>query len=85
MQPTGRTCPELRSGAASLEDAAERRFVGQHPDRPQLMRKVLKPQLAAALGTERFLREITFTARLDHAHILPLLDSGEAGGLLSSL
>ena len=44
--------------------------------------KVLKPELAAALGTERFLREITLTARLDHPHILPLLDSGEAGGLL---
>jgi serine/threonine-protein kinase len=44
--------------------------------------KVLKPQLAAALGTERFLREIAVTARLDHVHILPLLDSGEARGLL---
>jgi serine/threonine-protein kinase len=44
--------------------------------------KVLKPELAAALGTERFLREITLTARLDHPHILPLLDSGEADGLL---
>jgi TolB-like protein/tetratricopeptide (TPR) repeat protein/tRNA A-37 threonylcarbamoyl transferase component Bud32 len=44
--------------------------------------KVLKPELAAALGTERFLREITLTARLDHPHILPLLDSGEAAGLL---
>jgi serine/threonine-protein kinase len=50
-------------------------------DRPVAL-KVLKPQLAAALGTERFLREITVTARLDHAHILPLLDSGEAAGLL---
>ena len=44
--------------------------------------KVLKPELARALGPERFLREITLTARLDHPHILPLLDSGEAGGLL---
>ena len=50
-------------------------------DRPVAL-KVLKPELAAALGTERFLREITLTARLDHPHILPLLDSGEAGGLL---
>src|SRR5688572_33475057 len=40
--------------------------------------KVLRPELAASLGTERFLREITLTARLDHPHILPLLDSGEA-------
>ena len=44
--------------------------------------KVLRPELAASLGTERFLREITLTARLDHPLILPLLDSGEAGGLL---
>ena len=44
--------------------------------------KFLKPELAAALGAERFLREITLTARLDHPHILPLLDSGEVDGLL---
>jgi eukaryotic-like serine/threonine-protein kinase len=50
-------------------------------DRPVAI-KVLKPELAAALGAERFLREITLTARLDHPHILPLLDSGEAEGLV---
>ncbi len=50
-------------------------------DRPVAL-KLMKPLLAATLGTERFLREIAFTARLDHPHILPLLDSGEAGGLL---
>ena len=44
--------------------------------------KVLHPELAAALGSERFLREIRVTARLTHPHILPLLDSGEAGGHL---
>ncbi len=44
--------------------------------------KVLKPELAAALGAERFLREITTTANLRHPHILPLFDSGEAAGLL---
>jgi tetratricopeptide (TPR) repeat protein len=44
--------------------------------------KVLQPELAAALGPERFLREIDVTARLNHPHILPLLDSGEAAGLL---
>jgi serine/threonine-protein kinase len=43
--------------------------------------KVLSPQLAAGLGTERFLREIQIAARLTHPHILPLHDSGEAGGL----
>ena len=44
--------------------------------------KVLHPELGAALGGERFLSEIKTTARLQHPHILPLLDSGEAGGLL---
>jgi serine/threonine-protein kinase len=44
--------------------------------------KVLHPDLAAALGAERFLAEIRTTAKLQHPHILPLLDSGEAGGLL---
>ena len=44
--------------------------------------KVLRPELAAAVGPERFLREITLTARLDHPHILPVLDSGDADGLL---
>jgi len=40
--------------------------------------KVLRPELAAALGTERFLNEIKVTANLSHPHILPLLDSGTA-------
>jgi serine/threonine-protein kinase len=44
--------------------------------------KVLHPELAAALGPERFQREIRLTARLQHPHILPVLDSGEAGGRL---
>ena len=45
--------------------------------------KVLHPDLGAALGGERFLTEIRTTARLQHPHILPLLDSGDAGhGLL---
>ncbi len=42
--------------------------------------KVLHPELAAALGPERFQREIRTTARLQHPHILPVLDSGEAAG-----
>jgi formylglycine-generating enzyme required for sulfatase activity/dienelactone hydrolase len=42
--------------------------------------KVLRPELTAALGAERFLREIKITAKLNHPHILPLLDSGEANG-----
>ena len=44
--------------------------------------KVLRPELAAALGSERFLREIEIAARLQHPHILPVHDSGEADGLL---
>jgi len=44
--------------------------------------KVLRPEFAAALGHERFLREITITARLDHPHILPLLDSGQSDDFL---
>ncbi|HXQ28521.1 MAG TPA: protein kinase [Gemmatimonadales bacterium] len=42
--------------------------------------KVLKPEIAATLGGERFSQEIDVAARLQHPHILPLLDSGEAGG-----
>jgi TolB-like protein len=44
--------------------------------------KVLRPELAAALGAERFLAEVKITARLDHAHILTLIDSGNADGTL---
>ena len=44
--------------------------------------KVLRPELAAAIGPERFLREIETTAALHHPHILALYDSGEAAGLL---
>ena len=44
--------------------------------------KVLHPDLGAVLGGERFLSEIKTTARLQHPHILPLLDSGAADGLL---
>ncbi len=44
--------------------------------------KVLRPELSALLGADRFLREIGISARLQHPHILPLHDSGEADGLL---
>ncbi len=44
--------------------------------------KVLHPDLAASLGPDRFLREIKLAARLNHPHILPLHDSGEADGFL---
>ena len=44
--------------------------------------KVLHPELSAVLGSERFLKEIELTANLQHPHILPLFDSGDAQGLL---
>jgi serine/threonine-protein kinase len=65
-----------RGGMATVYLATD-----QKHERPVAV-KVLHPELAAALGSERFLREIKLTARLNHPHILPLLDSGEAGGFL---
>jgi TolB-like protein/tRNA A-37 threonylcarbamoyl transferase component Bud32 len=50
-------------------------------DRPVAL-KVLRPELAGALGPDRFLREIRITARLDHPGILSIFDSGETDGLL---
>ncbi len=44
--------------------------------------KVLRPELAAVLGADRFLREIDIAAKLQHPHILTLIDSGEADGFL---
>ena len=44
--------------------------------------KVLRPELAAALGPDRFLREVEIAARLNHPHILALYDSGETNGFL---
>src|SRR5216117_2287601 len=65
-----------RGGMATVYLAQDRKH-----HRPVAI-KVLKPELAAALGPERFLREIDTAARLTHPHILPLHDSGEAAGLL---
>ena len=50
--------------------------------RRQVAIKIVRPDVAAALGSERFLREIDLAASLTHPHILPLYDSGEAGGFL---
>ena len=44
--------------------------------------KVLRPDVAAAMGVERFQREVTLTAALQHPHILPLFESGESAGYL---
>ncbi|MBI1967555.1 MAG: protein kinase [Gemmatimonadetes bacterium] len=65
-----------RGGMATVflaEDVRHRRLVAI---------KVLHPELATALGAERFLREIEIAARLQHPHILPLYDSGSAGDQL---
>ena len=48
----------------------------------QVAIKVLRPELAAALGAERFLAEVKITARLDHPHILTLIDSGSVADTL---
>lgn len=48
----------------------------------QVALKLLRPELAAALGPERFLSEIRVTASLQHPHLVPLFDSGEVDGLL---
>ena len=44
--------------------------------------KVLRPELGAVLGPDKFLSEIKITAKLDHPHIITLIDSGAAEGLL---
>lgn len=44
--------------------------------------KTLRPEIAVAVGRERFLREIKLAARLQHPNILPVYDSGDAGGTL---
>ncbi len=53
-----------------------------HRNERRVALKVLRPELAHSLGPERFLREIKVAAGLTHPHILPLFDSGVAGGLL---
>jgi serine/threonine protein kinase/Flp pilus assembly protein TadD len=57
------------------------RALDQKHDRPVAI-KVLHPYLAVNLGPERFLREIQIAAQLQHPHIVPLYDSGQAGDLL---
>jgi serine/threonine-protein kinase len=50
-------------------------------DRPVVL-KLLPPELASAVSTDRFRQEIRLAARLQHPHIVPLHSAGEAGGLL---
>ncbi|HEX5385234.1 MAG TPA: serine/threonine-protein kinase [Gemmatimonadales bacterium] len=68
---------ELGSGGAAIVFFAHDRKHGR-----AVALKVLRPEVAASLGAERFLREIRIAAGLTHPHILPVHDSGEAGGLL---
>jgi pimeloyl-ACP methyl ester carboxylesterase len=68
-----------RGGMATVYRATDLRH-----DRPVAI-KVLKPELCELIGADRFLREIRLTARLDHPHIVSLLDSGEVGGLFYSV
>ena len=76
---TGRYTIERELGAGGMatvylaEDLKHKRKVAL---------KVLRPELAAVLGAERFVQEITTTAALQHPHILPLFDSGTADGFL---
>ena len=76
---TGRYEIEREAGAGGMATVYLARDL-RHDRRVAL--KVLHPDLAAALGAERFLAEIRTTANLQHPHILPLHDSGEAGGFL---
>src|SRR6185295_4062768 len=65
-----------RGGMATVYLAQDLRH-----DRPVAL-KVLHPELAQALGPERFQREIRFAARLQHPHVLTIHDSGEVAGRL---
>jgi tRNA A-37 threonylcarbamoyl transferase component Bud32 len=65
-----------RGGMATVYRAWDRKH------QREVALKVLRPDLAASIGSERFLKEIQIAARLNHPHILALYDSGEAGGFL---
>ncbi|HJP56078.1 MAG TPA: serine/threonine-protein kinase, partial [Gemmatimonadales bacterium] len=68
---------ELGAGGMATVYLAEDLRHGRH-----VAVKVLRPELAAVIGADRFLAEIRTTANLQHPHILPLFDSGSAGGFL---
>jgi serine/threonine-protein kinase len=75
----GRYSIEQEIGVGGMATVYRARDV-KHERRVAL--KVLKPELGAVLGTDRFLAEIRVTANLQHPNLLPLFDSGEADGLL---
>ena len=65
-----------RGGMATVYLALDQRH-----SRPVAV-KILRPEIASAVGPQRFLREIEIASRLTHPHILPVYDSGAAGGIL---
>src|SRR5215217_6391207 len=75
----GRYTIERRIGAGGLAVVYLARDLRHHR---QVALRVLNPELGAVLGSERFMSEIEVTATLHHPNLLPLFDSGEAGGLL---
>ncbi len=75
----GRYAVERRVGGGGMADVFLARDL-KH-GRPVAL-KLLRPDIGAAIGRERFLQEIEIAARLHHPHILPLYDSGDADGLL---
>jgi eukaryotic-like serine/threonine-protein kinase len=75
----GRYVPAREVGAGGMATVYLAEDIRHHR---KVAVKVLRPELAATLGPERFSREIEIAARLQHPHILPVLDSGEAGGFL---
>src|SRR5690349_15656176 len=68
---------EIGSGGMATVYLAEERKHGR-----QVAVKILRPELLATIGVERFQREIAFAARLSHPHLVPLIDSGEVDGML---
>ncbi len=93
-----RQTPKIRSNLQHIKEALGERYSVQHElgaggmatvylatdtrHGRDVAIKVLRPELAAALGPDRFLREIEIAARLQHPHILMLIDSGEIDSLL---
>src|SRR5215207_5939330 len=75
----GRYAIDHEVGAGGMATVYEARDL-RHDRRVAL--KVLRPELGAVLGVERFLSEIRVTANLQHPNLLPLFDSGESDGLL---
>ena len=76
---TGRYIIERELGAGGMATVYLARDLKHGRD---VALKVLRPELAESMGRDRFLREIQLAAKLAHPHILPLHDSGEAGGAL---